>query len=159
MAEEHRERTVKQIAQNRKALHDFFVSERIEVGIALEGTEVKSIRDGKVNLQDSYAVFKPKDGHELWLVGMHVSPYHQGSYNNHDPRRNRKLLLKKQELQKIKQKTLAKGVTLVPLSIYLSGHLVKIELGLMKGKKQFDKRETIKERDTKRTLQRLKKMM
>ena len=142
---------MKVIASNKKAFHDYFVEETLEAGIVLVGTEVKSVRLGAVNLQDSYAVIK---GGEVFLVGAHIAPYEKGSYFNVDPRRTRKLLLAKAEIRKLAARTERKGYTLVPLKIYLKGSLVKVELGLCRGKEQRDKRETIKRRDAEREMAR-----
>lgn len=140
---------------NRKARHDYEVLETLEAGIVLKGTEVKSIRQGKANLQDSYAVVK---NGELWLFGMHVSPYEHGSISNHDPRRTRKLLLQKKEIRKIIQKVVEKGLALIPLSVYFRGPYAKVELAIARGKRSYDKREAIKKRDAKRDLaQRMKR--
>ena len=142
---------MKVIASNKKAFHDYFVEETLEAGIVLVGTEVKSVRLGAVNLRDSYAVIK---GREVFLVGAHIAPYEKGSYFNVDPRRTRKLLLAKAEIRKLAARTERKGYTLVPLKIYLKGSLVKVELGLCRGKEQRDKRETIKRRDAEREMAR-----
>ncbi|HIU98724.1 MAG TPA: SsrA-binding protein SmpB [Candidatus Limadaptatus stercoripullorum] len=142
---------MKVIASNKKAFHDYFVEETLEAGIVLVGTEVKSVRLGAVNLRDSYAVIK---GGEVFLVGAHIAPYEKGSYFNVDPRRTRKLLLAKAEIRKLAARTERKGYTLVPLKIYLKGSLVKVELGLCRGKEQRDKRETIKRRDAEREMAR-----
>lgn len=142
---------MKVIASNKKAFHDYFVEETLEAGIVLVGTEVKSVRLGAVNLRDSYAVIK---GGEIFLVGAHIAPYEKGSYFNVDPRRTRKLLLAKAEIRKLAARTERKGYTLVPLKIYLKGSLVKVELGLCRGKEQRDKRETIKRRDAEREMAR-----
>lgn len=142
---------MKVIASNKKAFHDYFVEETFEAGIVLVGTEVKSVRLGAVNLRDSYAVIK---GGEVFLVGAHIAPYEKGSYFNVDPRRTRKLLLAKAEIRKLAARTERKGYTLVPLKIYLKGSLVKVELGLCRGKEQRDKRETIKRRDAEREMAR-----
>ena len=142
---------MKVIASNKKAFHDYFVEETLEAGIVLVGTEVKSVRLGAVNLRDSYAVIK---GGEVFLVGAHIAPYEKGSYFNVDPRRTRKLLLAKAEIRKLATRTERKGYTLVPLKIYLKGSLVKVELGLCRGKEQRDKRETIKRRDAEREMAR-----
>ena len=142
---------MKVIASNKKAFHDYFVEETLEAGIVLVGTEVKSVRLGAVNLRDSYAVIK---GGEVFLVGAHIASYEKGSYFNVDPRRTRKLLLAKAEIRKLAARTERKGYTLVPLKIYLKGSLVKVELGLCRGKEQRDKRETIKRRDAEREMAR-----
>ncbi len=145
---------MKLIAENRKARHDYFVEDTYEAGIVLVGCEVKSIRGGAVNLRDSFAIIK---NGEVFAVGMHVAPYKMGSYNNVDPRRNRKLLLNKAEIRKLKAKVEQKGYTLVPLKIYFKDALVKVELGLCKGKETHDKRESIKRREEDRKIERVKK--
>jgi len=142
---------IKVIAENRKAFHDYFVEQRYEAGIILTGTEIKSIRAGKVNLKDSYADIQ--DG-EVWLNQMHISPYEQGNRFNHDPLRKRKLLLHKAEIAKLAGKVQQQGMTLIPLKIYLKQGLAKIELGLCKGKKIYDKREDLAKRDAKRQMER-----
>ena len=145
---------MKLIAENRKARHDYFVEDTYEAGIVLVGCEVKSIRQGGVNLRDSFAIIK---NGEVFAVGMHIAPYQMGSYYNHDPRRNRKLLLNKSEIRKLKAKVEQKGYTLVPLKIYFKDALVKVELGLCKGKEIHDKRESIKRREEDRKIERIKK--
>ncbi len=145
---------MKLIAENRKARHDYFVEDSYEAGIVLVGCEVKSIRQGAVNLRDSFAIIK---NGEIFAVGMHIAPYQMGSYNNHDPRRNRKLLLNKSEIRKLKAKVEQKGYTLVPLKIYFKDALVKVELGLCKGKETHDKRDSIKKREEDRKIERIKK--
>jgi SsrA-binding protein len=144
--------TEKVVATNRKAFHDYFIEEKYEAGIVLQGTEVKSLREGRVNLQDSYA--SVRDG-EMFLHNCHVSPYSHGNIMNHDPTRVRKLLLHKTEINKLLGKTQQRGLTLIPLRIYFSkrGH-AKVELGLAKGKKLYDRRESIKAREAGREVQR-----
>ena len=137
----------KVIAVNRKARHEYFIEETFDAGIALVGTEVKSIRAGKVSLQESYA--KVEDG-EMWLVGMHIAPYEQGGRWNLDPIRRRKLLLHKNEIVRLQAKSQQKGLALVPISIFFERGYAKIELGLARGKKLYDKREAIAERDAQR---------
>ena len=137
------------IATNKKAWHDYFIDETFEAGISLSGTEVKSIRLGKVNLKDSYA--RIKDG-EIFICNMHISPYEKGNIFNLDPIRDRKLLLKKLEINRLYGIMSQKGSTLIPLNIYLSGKWVKVALGLGKGKKLYDKREDIAEKDAKREI-------
>lgn len=137
----------KTIATNRKALHEYFVVDRYEAGVALVGTEVKSVRDGRVNFQDAHAYVKQG---EVWLAALHISPYSHGNRENHDPTRKRKLLLNRREILKLDQRIKEKGMTIVPLSVYLKNGLVKVELGLCKGKKLHDKRDTIAERDARR---------
>ncbi len=139
---------------NRKARHDYFILETIEAGIVLTGTEVKSIRKGNANLQDSYAELK---NGEVWLEGMHVSPYEHGSIYNHEPRRRRKLLLQKKQIRKLLGRLKEKGLTLVPLSVYFKGPYAKIELALAKGKKSFDKRAAIAEREAALHIARMKR--
>lgn len=153
---ETKERTVVPIMQNRKARHDYEVVETIEAGIALVGTEVKSVRAKRCNLQDGYALFEGKENPQLLLKGLHISSYDQGTTNPHDPLRVRKLLLKRRELDRLYRKVQEKGLTLVPLDIYLSGPYVKIKLGLVRGKKQYDKREDLKSRDVQRDLRRFR---
>jgi SsrA-binding protein len=142
----------KPVATNRKAFHDYFIEERFEAGIMLQGTEVKSLREGRVNLQDSYASVR---GSEVFLHQCHISPYSHGNMMNHDPTRVRKLLLHKSEIHKLLGKTQQKGLTLIPLRIYFSKRgYAKVELGLAKGKKLYDRRETIKAREAGREVQR-----
>ena len=141
----------KQITANRKALHDFFVLERFEAGIELTGTEVKSIRAGTVNLKDCYA--RVKDG-ELWVRGMHISPYKQGSYFNADPDRDRRLLMHKREIVRLGSRVKQEGLALVPLSLYFRDSRVKVELGLCKGKKLYDKRSDAAEKSARREIDR-----
>jgi len=134
----------KVFASNRQALHNYFIDERYEAGIVLLGTEVKSIRAGKVNLKEGYARL---DGREIVLFSCHISPYSHGGYSNHDPLRPRKLLLHRQEIQRIKQKTRSGGATLIPLRMYLARGHVKVEIALARGKKLWDKRESIRSRE------------
>ena len=142
----------KVVATNRKAFHDYFIEERYEAGMMLQGTEVKSLREGRVNLQDSYASVR---GSEVFLHQCHISPYSHGNIMNHDPTRVRKLLLHKAEIHKLLGKTQQKGLTLVPLRIYFTKRgYAKVELGLAKGKKLYDRRETIKSREAGREVQR-----
>jgi len=147
-----KELTEKAVATNRKAYHEYFIEEKFEAGIMLQGTEVKSLRDGRVNLQDSYA--SVRDG-EVFLYHCHISPYSHGNMMNHDPIRVRKLLLHKKEINKLLGKTQQKGLTLIPLRIYFSkrGH-AKVELGLAKGKKLYDRRASIKSREAGREVER-----
>ncbi len=143
--------TMKSVAENRKAFHDYFIDETYEAGISLVGTEVKSIREGKANLKDSYVLIK--DG-EAFLLNCHISPYSHGNIMNHDPLRTRKLLLKKGEIDRIRGKLLQKGYTLIPTKMYFKGPYVKIEVGLARGKKLFDKREALKEKEANRQIER-----
>jgi len=141
----------RQIAANRKAFHDFFIEDKVEAGIALVGTEVKSLREGRVKLRDSYAEIR--DG-EVYLVGVHISPYEQGNVWNHDPLRPRKLLLHGHEIGRLQQKINERGYTLVPTRLYFRGSRVKVELGLARGKRLYDKRADLARRDAERDVQR-----
>ncbi|HDL90259.1 MAG TPA: SsrA-binding protein SmpB [Thermodesulforhabdus norvegica] len=148
------ENAIKVVCQNRKAHHDFEIIDTIEAGMVLTGTEVKSLREGRANLKDSYA--KVKNG-EAFLYGMHISPYPHASHYNHDPERARKLLLHKDEIIRLGTKVKEKGFSLVPLKVYFRRGKAKVELALAKGKKAYDKRETIKRKEEARELDRLKK--
>jgi SsrA-binding protein len=141
----------KLIAENRKARHDFHVLERVEAGIALTGTEVKSLRDGGGNLRDSYALVR--DG-EIFLVGANIAPYRQGNMQNHEPLRERKLLLHRREIDQLARKVAERGVTLVPMSLAFVDGRVKVDLALAKGKEGADKRHAIAERDARRQIDR-----
>lgn len=143
--------SIKIIAQNKKAYHDYFVDEKYEAGVELFGTEVKSIRAGKVNVKESYCDIK--DG-EIFVVGMHISPYEQGNIFNKDPMRPKKLLLHKREILKLFGLVSQKGYTLIPLQVYLKNSRVKIEIGLCRGKKLYDKREDMARNDAKRDMER-----
>src|SRR5690554_5662689 len=140
---------IKVLATNRKARHDYFIEDTIETGIVLKGTEVKSIRLGKLNLKDSYASI---DNGEVYLNSMHISPYEQGNIYNVDPLRKRKLLLNKREIRKLTQDITLKGYTLIPLSLYIKDGKVKVELATAKGKKLYDKRQDIAQRDAERRM-------
>jgi len=142
---------IKVVAQNRKAHHDYFVEEKIECGIALFGTEVKSIRLGKVNLKESWAQVRKG---EVWVEGMHISPYEQGNVFNRDPLRGKKLLLHKNEIRKLDAQVMRQGYTLIPLELYLKDGRVKMQLGVCRGKQLHDKRETIAKRDSDREIRR-----
>ena len=141
----------KLICANKKATHSYFIEERYEAGLVLQGTEVKSLREGRANLKESYA--KVKDG-EVFLYNCHISPYSHGNQLNHDPIRPRKLLLRRREIRKLFGKVAERGYTLVPLSMYFTNGRAKLELGLGKGKKLFDKRQSLKERDASREMER-----
>ena len=143
---------VKIVAKNSKAYHDYFIEDKYEAGIELAGTEVKSIRQGSVNLKDSFCAVK--DG-ELYLYGMHISPYEKGNIFNKDPRRTRKLLVHKREIWKLQAKAQQDGYAIIPLSLYFSGPRVKVEIALAKGKKLYDKREAAAQRDAKREMDRM----
>jgi len=145
------ESKVRILCQNRKARHDYAVSETIEAGIVLTGPEVKSLRNGGGNLRDSYAVIR---GGEVYVNNMHISPYDKASIHNMDPTRSRKLLMHKREIERLSSKVKEKGLTLIPLSVYLKGSLIKLELGLAKGRKSYDKKQAIKERDVLREMER-----
>lgn len=142
----------KVVTTNRKAFHDYFVEEVIEAGVVLHGSEIKSIRQGRVNLRDAYARI---DNGELWLVGAHISPYeHSGVYFNHDPDRPRKLLIHHRELSYLRSKVEASGYTLVPVRMVLRKGRAKVDIALAKGKKLYDKRDAMAERDAKRNIER-----
>ena len=142
---------VKTIAQNRKAFHDYFIEEKLECGIALFGTEVKSIRQGKVNLKESWAQIRKG---EVWVEGMHISPYEQGNIFNRDPLRPKKLLLHRSEIRKLDGLVMRQGFTLIPLEMYLRDGRVKVQLGLCKGKHLHDKRDDMAKKDSEREIQR-----
>ena len=141
----------KVVVTNRKAFHEYFIMETYEAGVALKGTEVKSLRAGQGNLQDAYAMV---NNGEVWLIGMHISPFEKGNINNHEPKRDRKLLLHKGEIRKIVGTISKKGLTLIPLKVYFKHSVAKIELGVARGKKSFDKREAIRKREVDRELRR-----
>jgi len=142
---------IKVIAQNKKAFHDYFVEEKYECGIELFGTEVKSIRAGKVNLKESWAQVRKG---EVWVEGMHISPYEQGNIFNRDPLRGKKLLLHRSEIRKLDGLVMRQGYTLVPLELYFKDGRVKVQLGLCKGKQLHDKRDSIAKRDSDREIRR-----
>lgn len=142
---------MKVIATNRKAYHDYHIEETFEAGIELKGTEVKSIREGKINLKDSYVLIK---NDELWLLNCHISPYSHGNIMNHDPLRTRKLLMHKREIQRLKGKIKQKGYTLVALKVYFKNRFAKLEIALAKGKRQYEKRDTIKDREASKEIDR-----
>lgn len=143
---------IKVISVNRQAYHDYFVERTVEAGISLVGTEIKSIREGKVNLRGAYAIVR---NGEIWLENAHIAIYEHGNRYNHDPMRSRKLLLHRREIEQLEAKVATKGLTLIPLKLYLKGGRAKIELGLCRGKKLYDKREAITERDVKREIERV----
>ena len=138
-------------AVNRRAFHDYFIDEKYECGMVLAGTEVKSIRDGRCNLRDGYVRI---DGHEAWLENVHISPYAQGNLMNHEPVRPRKLLLHRKQIASLIGKVKQKGYTLIPLRVYFSRNRAKVEIGLARGKRLYDKRQSIAERDAKREIER-----
>jgi len=142
-----REQAQHYITENRKAFHDYHIVETFEAGVALKGTEVKSIREGNANLRDSFARV---EGGEVWIYNMHISPYSHRGYSDHEPTRRRKLLLHRQEIRKLIGKTVERGMTLVPTRMYFKNGRIKVELSLAKGKKAHDKRETIKRREADR---------
>jgi SsrA-binding protein len=135
------------IASNKKALHDYFIVQRLEAGLELNGTEVKSLRGGRAQLKDAYVIFK---NDEAFLFGAHISPYTHGNRENHEPERTRKLLLHKREIVKLHSQTVEKGLTVVPLRLYFKGNRVKAEIAVVRGKRQFDKRDTEKAREADR---------
>ena len=134
----------RKLARNRRAFHEYHIHERLEAGIALTGTEVKAARAGKVQLKDGFVEFR--DG-EAYLTAVHISPYSHGNRENHEPERPRKLLLKKREIERLHGRSQAKGFTIVPLSVYLKGNRIKVEIALAQGKKLYDKRQAARERD------------
>ena len=150
MAKDH----IKPIAENRKARHEYFIEDRFEAGLVLMGTEVKSLRQGRANLKDSYARFRKG---ELYIHQMHISPYPFAYYNNHEPLRTRKALMHRHELRRLIGKLNEKGFSLIPLRLYFRGSKVKVELALAKGKRKYDKRQTIRKREEQRDLDRQRK--
>jgi SsrA-binding protein len=140
-----------QIASNRKAFHDFEILERVEAGLSLTGTEIKSIRANGASIREAYA--RPLDG-EMWLYGAHIAPYAAGSHMNHEPTRPRRLLLHKKEIRELASAMSERGLTIVPLNLYLKRGIAKVELGLVRGRKQYDKRQAIAKRDAERDIQR-----
>ncbi len=145
---------MKIVCQNRKAYHDYYIEETLEAGISLLGTEVKSLREGKANLKDSYVIIK---GKEAFILNCHISPYSHGNIMNHEPLRTRKLLLRRKEIEGLMGKSLQKGYTLIPLKIYFKDSYAKVELGVAKGKRLYEKREKIKEREAKKAIERVMK--
>jgi len=142
---------IKVVATNRKASHEFFLFDRLEAGIVLQGSEIKSIRNGQMSLAEAYVRI---DGHEAWLMDSHVAPYERASYFNHEPRRPRKLLLHRSEIRRLWNEVRQKGVTIVPVKVYVKDGRAKIEIAVAKGKKLYDKRETIAKRDAEREIER-----
>ncbi len=145
---------IKVIVTNRKARYNYEITGNVEAGLVLRGSEVKSLRQGKASLSDAYA--RVKKG-EIWVIGMHIAQYKEATFENHDPLRDRKLLLHKQEIKKLNRQIEEKGVTLIPLKLYFKNNLVKIDLGLAKGKRKYDKKESIAQKDIKRDLEREQK--
>jgi SsrA-binding protein len=145
---------MKPVIRNKKAYHDYHIEDTLEAGIALLGTEVKSLRDGRANLKESYVLVK---GGEAFLLNCHISPYSHGNILNHDPVRARKLLLKRREIDKLEAKVAQKGYSLVPLKLYFKGPFAKVEVGLARGKKFFEKRETLKEKEARKEVERVLK--
>jgi SsrA-binding protein len=142
---------VKVIATNRKAKHDYFLLETFEAGISLQGSEIKSIRAGQISIKEAYVRV---DGEQAWLVNAHIAPYDPASRENHDPRRDRKLLLHKKELTKLWDEVRQKGVTVIPIRVYLKKGKAKVEISIVKGKRHYDKRQAIAERDAQREIER-----
>jgi SsrA-binding protein len=149
------EEGIKIICENRKAWHNYLIEEKFEAGIVLKGTEVKSLRSGKANLMDSYAIFK---GDEVFLLNAHIPPYSHGNLLNHEPLRSRKLLLNRDEIKKLWTRIEIKGLSLIPLKLYFKKGICKVEIGIGKGKKSFDKRASEKEREVKRSLDKITKV-
>jgi SsrA-binding protein len=150
-----RETGIKRVADNRKAFHDFFIEEKVEAGIALVGTEVKSLREGRMNLRDSFVEVRGSaHAPELFLVGAHISPYDRGNIWNHDPLRARKLLLHRHEIERIAGKVRERGFTVVPTRVYFKDGRAKVEIGLARGKKLYDKRHDLAKRDAQRDVER-----
>ena len=147
MTQTQREAAQRNVAENRKALHDYHILETFEAGLVLQGTEVKSIREGRVNLRDSFARV---EGGEIWVYNIHISPYSHRGYADHEPTRRRKLLLNRQEIRKLIGKTVERGMTLVPLRLYFKNGKAKLAISLAKGKQAHDKRETIRKREVDR---------
>jgi len=142
---------VKDIAVNRKAYHDYFVDDKLEAGLVLTGTEIKSVRAGRVNLKDGYVTFR---NGEAWMVNVHIAPYDQGNRANHDPRQDRKLLLHRREILRLHSQVKEKGITIVPLRMYLLNNLAKVEIAVVRGKKLYDKREALAQKEADRSIQR-----
>lgn len=147
----HSDGEAKQVASNRKALHEYFIEDRFEAGIALTGTEIKSVRAARVNLRDGFVLVR---NGEAWLINVHISPYEFGNRENHEPRRERRLLLHRQEIRKLLSKVSERGWTIVPLSMYLTKGRAKIEIALVRGKRLYDRKDAVAERDADRDLRR-----
>ncbi|MCX7988250.1 MAG: SsrA-binding protein SmpB [Thermodesulfovibrio sp.] len=143
--------SIKVVTQNKKAYADYFIDETIEAGIVLTGTEVKSLRQGKANLKDSYVIIKDN---EAWLLNCHISPYTHGNIFNHDPLRTRKLLLHRKEIERLRGKIQQQGYTLIPLKLYFKGPYVKVEIALARGRKKYEKRDIIKKKEAQREIER-----
>jgi SsrA-binding protein len=139
------------VTQNRRAFHEYFIEEQLETGIVLTGTEIKSVREGKITISEAYV--RVDDG-ELWLIGSHITPYSHGSYTNHDPDRPRKLLAHRREIERLRQSTEQRGMTLVPVRVRLKDGRAKVDVGVARGKKLYDKRQSAAERDAKRQIDR-----
>ncbi len=142
------------MATNKKALRDFFVLQTVEAGIVLKGTEVKSVRQGKISLQEAYAGFPSSNSNDLYMINMHISPYEGGNIQNHEPKRRRKLLVNKREAVRLKTAVQEKGLTIIPLSVYFSGAFLKVELGVVKAKKKYDKREAKRKKEADKEMRR-----
>jgi SsrA-binding protein len=139
------------VTQNRRAFHEYFIEEQLETGIVLTGTEIKSVREGKITISEAYV--RVDDG-ELWLIGSHITPYSHGSYTNHDPDRPRKLLAHRREIERLRQSTEQRGMTLIPVRVRLKDGRAKVDVGVARGKKLYDKRQSAAERDAKRQIDR-----
>lgn len=138
------------VTQNRRAFHDYFIDETLETGVVLSGSEIKSIRDGKITIGEAYVRI---DGDELWLIGANITPYIHGAYANHDPARPRKLLAHRRQIEALREETERKGMTLIPLRVRLKNGRAKVDVGVARGKKLYDKRQTVAERDAKRNIE------
>lgn len=156
MSDKPKDRAHKAIMQNRRARHEFEIVSTLEAGIVLQGTEVKSLRAGKANMQDAYVIFPDNHKNDMYVTGLHINPYEQGNRENHEPLRLRKLLVHAKEAVKLRTQLQEKGMSLIPLSMYFAGSIIKMEIGVGRGKKLYDKRAATKERDVKRDLQRMK---
>ncbi len=143
-----------QICRNRRVFHDYEIAERVEAGLVLLGSEVKSLRQGRGNLSDAYVLFRDR---EAWLISSHISPYPQATHENHEPRRERKLLLRRSQIRRLGIRVRERGFSLVPISMYFRGPHVKVELGLGKGKKRHDKRASLREKDDRRDMERARR--
>ena len=156
--EEMQQRTEKLIVRNKRATHDYEIVQKIEAGIVLQGTEVKSLRAKQCSFADAYATFTSNNNNDLYLLQFHISPYEHGNRENHEPKRQRKLLLHEREAIKLRTAVNEKGLTLIPLSLYFSGPFVKVEIGVARARKKYDKREATKERESEREINRKYKM-
>jgi SsrA-binding protein len=146
-----KQKGIRVISRNRKAFHDYFIEDTLEAGLVLKGSEIKSVRAGRVSLRDAYVTIRNR---EAWLVGSHIAGYDQASYENHNPKRDRKLLMHRRQIDRWLGRAERKGYTIVPLKLYLKNEIAKVEIGLAKGKRAYDKRQAIRERDSQRAIER-----